>query len=177
MKINEVIVVEGKNDSNVLKSYFECDTIETHGSCLSDYTLQLIKKAQEIRGVIIFTDPDSPGEKIRNEINRKINGCKNAFIQKEKSRTDKKVGIEHASKIDLEEALQSCMTYDTKKEKKITLQDLMDMKLSGYPESKALRKKIGYKLKIGESNAKTLCNRCNMLNMSIEDLKKIIEEL
>lgn len=176
MKIKEVIVVEGKNDSNVLKSFFECDTIETHGTCLSEYTLQLIKKAKDIRGVIIFTDPDSPGEKIRNEINQRINGCKNAFIPKELSRTDKKVGIEHASKKDLEEALKTCMTFDSSIERKITLQDFMDLHLSGYPESKVLRKKVGYKLKIGESNAKTLCNRCNMLGVKKEELEKILEE-
>ena len=43
MKIQEVIVVEGKNDTNVLKSYFECDTIETHGTHLGKEILAQIK--------------------------------------------------------------------------------------------------------------------------------------
>ena len=103
MKIQEVIVVEGKNDTAVLKSYFDCDTIETHGTCLSDFTLQLIEKMKEKRGVIIFTDPDYPGESIRKQINQRVKGCKNAFIDRKKAKTTKKVGVEHASKEDLYE--------------------------------------------------------------------------
>ena len=34
MKIREVIVVEGKNDTNVLQQYFDCETIETHGTSM-----------------------------------------------------------------------------------------------------------------------------------------------
>ena len=62
VKIKEVIVVEGKNDTNVLKSYFDCDTIETYGMNIPDSVIQQIKMAQKSRGVIIFTDPDYPGE-------------------------------------------------------------------------------------------------------------------
>ncbi len=172
MKIKEIIVVEGKNDSNKLKSFFQCDTIETHGTKLSQTTLMMIKKAQETRGVIIFTDPDFPGEKIRSTINQKINGCKNAFIPKESARTSKKVGIEHASKKDLEEALKSCMTYDDQIDEQLKIQDLVELKLSGFPESNELRYLLGKKLHIGKCNAKTFCHRCNMLKISKEDLER-----
>ena len=43
MKIKEIIVVEGKNDSNVLKSHFDCDTIETQGTHLGKKTLAAIR--------------------------------------------------------------------------------------------------------------------------------------
>lgn len=69
MKIREVIVVEGKNDTNVLQQYFDCETIETHGTSLDAQTLALIRLAQQRRGVIIFTDPDHPGEYIRRRVN------------------------------------------------------------------------------------------------------------
>ena len=74
MKVNEIIVVEGKNDTNTLKSFVDCDTIETHGTCLSKNTIEYIKKMQQLRGVIIFTDPDIPGNKIRSIINDKVLG-------------------------------------------------------------------------------------------------------
>ena len=48
-------------------------------------TLKLIKKANEERGVIIFTDPDYPGERIRKIVSNYINSCKHAFIKKEES--------------------------------------------------------------------------------------------
>ncbi|MBP3398387.1 MAG: ribonuclease M5 [Erysipelotrichaceae bacterium] len=117
MKIREVIVVEGKNDTAVLKGYFDCDTIETHGSCLSEFTLNLIESMQKKRGVIIFTDPDYPGERIRTQINQRVRGCKNAFVPKEMAKTSKKVGVEHASKEVLEEALRKCVTFDEQDEK------------------------------------------------------------
>ena len=53
MKIKEIIIVEGKNDTNTLQSYFECDTIETHGTHLSKRTLKMIEMANKKRGVII----------------------------------------------------------------------------------------------------------------------------
>lgn len=65
MKIREVIVVEGKNDTNVLQQYFDCETIETHGTSLDAQTLALHPPGPAAPGVIIFTDPDHPGEYIR----------------------------------------------------------------------------------------------------------------
>ena len=43
--------------------------------------------ANKKRGVIIFTDPDAPGEKIRSTINQHVKGCKNAFIDRKKAIT------------------------------------------------------------------------------------------
>ena len=65
--IKEVIVVEGVNDTKRLKSFFGVDTIETHGLGLKKETIELIKKINDKRGVILFLDPDTPGEKIRNK--------------------------------------------------------------------------------------------------------------
>ena len=62
-KIKEIIVVEGKSDTALLKELFEVDTIETHGLALDKKTLELIKEANKTRGVIVLTDPDFPGKK------------------------------------------------------------------------------------------------------------------
>ena len=71
-KIQEVIVVEGRHDTEKLRKYFDCDTIETGGTSLGDSVIERIREAQKARGVIIFTDPDSPGNRIRNVINQNI---------------------------------------------------------------------------------------------------------
>ena len=57
-RINEIVVVEGKTDSQLLKELYDVDTIETHGLGLDDKTLELIKEASKTRGVIVLTDPD-----------------------------------------------------------------------------------------------------------------------
>ncbi|MBR2577474.1 MAG: ribonuclease M5, partial [Erysipelotrichaceae bacterium] len=109
--IKEIIVVEGKNDTLKLKEFFDCDTIETHGLGLNTDTIEFIAKANAARGVILLCDPDNSGEKIRQKLNDAIPGLKNAFIMKEDARTAKKVGVEHASREILEEALGNLITY------------------------------------------------------------------
>ena len=51
-RINEIVVVEGKTDSQLLKELYDVDTIETHGLGLDEKTLELIKEASKTRGVI-----------------------------------------------------------------------------------------------------------------------------
>ena len=71
-KIKEIVVVEGKTDTALLKELFEVDTIETHGLALDDKTMALIKEASKKRGIIVLTDPDFPGKKIRDQIQKEI---------------------------------------------------------------------------------------------------------
>lgn len=175
MKLKEVIVVEGKNDTNVLKSYIECDTIETQGTHLSQQVLQQIRELQKTRGIIIFTDPDYPGEMIRNTINQKIPGCKNAFIEKNKAKTSKKVGVEHAAKDDILEALSKLMTYDPIVQDTITYDEFLDLGLQGHPDSSCKREKIAKALSLGKPNAKTLWKRLNMGRYTKEDIETILK--
>lgn len=175
MKIKEVIVVEGKNDTNVLQSYVECDTLETHGSALSQETLCQIREMQETRGVIIFTDPDYPGEMIRRKINQFIPGCKNAFIEKGKAKTTKKVGVEHAKKEDILDALKHLMTYDEEVKESLSYEEFIDLGLVGGKEAAKHREEIGRILYLGKPNAKTLYKRLNMIGYTKEDVLRILK--
>ena len=56
-RIKEIVIVEGKTDTQLLKELYDVDTIETHGLALNDKTLELIKEASLTRGVIVLTDP------------------------------------------------------------------------------------------------------------------------
>ena len=42
--IKELIVVEGVNDTKRLQSFFDVDTIETHGMGLSKETIELVRQ-------------------------------------------------------------------------------------------------------------------------------------
>lgn len=175
MRIKEVIVVEGSHDTARLKKYFDCDTIETHGLALNDETLELIKNINEKRGIIIFTDPDAPGNKIRDAINKAIPNAKNAFVLKDDAKTSKKVGIEHASKEVLEEALSNLITFN-KKDNELEIKDIYELGLMGKEDSKEKRKILASKLHIGEASAKTTLKRLNYLNITKEEIKKILED-
>ena len=173
MKIEEVLVVEGKNDSLRLKSFFDCDTIETHGLGLSKQTLEYIREVNERRGVILFLDPDHPGEKIRQRINEAIPSCKNAFLLKEDARTSKKVGIEHASKEVLEEALKNLVTYKENTEE-ITMEDLYELGLSGKSDSAEKRDILSRHFHIGKCNVKTMRKRLGMLGIGKQEIQEVL---
>ena len=171
--INEVIVVEGANDTKRLKSFFEVDTIETHGLGLKKETIELIKEANKRRGVILFLDPDVPGEKIRNKLNSLIPNLKNAFVLKEDARTKKKVGIEHASKEVLEEALNNLITYVDSKDS-LSLDEFYCLGLNGQSDSVSKREKVSRMFHIGKCNGKTMLKRLNMLGVTYDELKDIL---
>ena len=165
-KIKEMIVVEGKNDTNVLQSYFDCDTLETSGDQVSETTLSRIEEAQKKRGVIVFTDPDTPGEHIRRLIKERVPEAKHAFIKKEKARTTKKVGVEHASKEDLWDSLSHCVTFTEEKES-LSWADFMDLGLVGNREFRFF---VCEQFHIGPCNGKTCFKRLNQMGITRENI-------
>nr|WP_286672601.1 ribonuclease M5 [Cohnella hashimotonis] len=96
-RIAEIIVVEGKEDTVAIRRAVDADTIETGGSAIDEKVLRRIELARERRGVIIFTDPDVPGEKIRKIIEARVPGCSHAFLAKADARGKDGIGVEHAS--------------------------------------------------------------------------------
>ena len=80
-------VVEGKDDTANLKRYYEVDTYETRGSAINQDDLERIATLQELRGVIVFTDPDYNGERIRKIIMQEIPQAKHAFFKSWRSST------------------------------------------------------------------------------------------
>lgn len=173
--IREVIVVEGKNDTKRLQSFFEVDTIETHGAGLKKETIELIREINDKRGVILFLDPDTPGERIRKRLNEEIPGLKNAFVMKEDARTRKKVGIEHADERTLRDALNHLISYQECKDS-INQSELYELGLSGDNHAAAGREKICRYYHLGKCNGKTLLKRLNMLGIKKEELKKVLEK-
>lgn len=173
-KIEQVIVVEGRHDTENLKKYYDCETIETHGTCLSEFTIRLIQRAQKARGVIVFTDPDSPGNRIRHAVNEAVPGCLNAYIDKELAKTAHKVGVEHAGQQALEDALSHLVKERPDQEEELTMQDLYELGLSGRENSSQLREQVGRALYLGNGNARTMCSRLNSLGITKEKLQEVL---
>ncbi len=171
-KIKEIIVVEGVHDTNTLQQYFDCDTIETGGKSIDEQVILRIIEAKKTRDVIVFTDPDNPGEYIRRVINERVPGCKQAFIEKQKARTDKKVGIEHAIKEDLWNALSHCVTFTNVRES-ISWSEFIDLNLVGNKERRWLVCELFF---IGPCNAKTCFKRLNQMNISKKEIEDKLHE-
>ena len=73
-KIQEVIVVEGRYDKNVLRQIVDAPVFETHGfGVMNDRPLLgLLRRLAETRGLIILTDSDGAGFVIRNYLKGSI---------------------------------------------------------------------------------------------------------
>ena len=175
MKIKELIVVEGKTDLIFLKSFLEADIVITNGSEISQNTLEFIKVANEKQGVIILTDPDYPGLRIRNKISEYIGDCKHAYIEKNKAIKGKKVGIAEAKKEDILNALKNVVTYKKENSKNINEADLYELGLLGKEDSKLKREKVCEYYHLGWCNGKTFLKRVNMFGLSIDDIKEVIK--
>lgn len=169
-----MIVVEGKSDTSKIKQAVAADTIETNGSAIDRPILRMIQHAQEKRGVIIFTDPDYPGERIRHMIDQAVPGCKHAFLPKQEALAPtqrKSVGIEHASVIAIQTALQHVYELtDGSLATDITKADLIRYGLIGGATSRARREKLGMALHIGYTNGKQLLHRLQMFKIKKDEL-------
>ena len=178
-KIKEIIVVEGRDDTRRIVESVEADTIETNGSAIDEETLLLIKKAHETRGVIVFTDPDFPGEKIRKIISQAVPGVKHAFLTKDEARSKGKgsLGIEHASPEAIRAALAKCYTETIAKESLVSQELLMDAGLIMGPNARKRRTKLGERLNIGYTNGKQLQKRLQMFQISPEEVVTVMHQI
>ncbi|WP_421382523.1 ribonuclease M5 [Bacillus salacetis] len=179
MKIKEIIVVEGRDDTTAIRRAVDADTIETNGSAVSKETLLKIKHAQEKRGVIIFTDPDYPGERIRKIVSDNIPGCKHAFISKQDAlpKYGRGIGVEHASPAAIQEALKEAHMINEAFEEEISVDDLIDAGLVGGPKAKARRERLGELLRIGYTNGKQLHKRLKMFEIKQEEFVEAINTI
>jgi ribonuclease M5 len=175
--IKETIVVEGTHDSAHLKRFFDCDTIVTGGLALfgkDGRKTEEIRAAAERNGIIVFTDPDGPGEKIRRRVEEIVPDCRHAFVMKENARTKHKVGVEHASFEVLQEALAHTVTWGEPKEETISPEVFYELGLAGKENSEALRERAARAFHIGYANAKTMRGRLNRLGVTEEELRKAV---
>ena len=176
-KIPEVIVVEGKDDTANLKRYYEVDTYETRGSAINQDDLERIAKLQEFRGIIVFTDPDYNGERIRKIIMQEIPQAKHAFLNRgeavPKSKTKgRSLGVEHASFEDLEKALAGLVgSYEDETFFDITKTDLMRLGLLMGSDSRKRREYLGEELRIGYCNGKQLLKRLELFGISLAEVE------
>lgn len=177
--MDKVYIVEGRHDTAKLKQVnANIKTIETNGSEISKDTLNLIKVASEKHEIVIVTDPDSPGQKIRHKIAKVVPAASHVFLPKNESisKNKKKVGLEHISVEVLKNLLELEKT-PTMKVGKLSVNDLYDLGLIGKVTSTELRNKVGNNLGVGYANGKTFLMRCNLFGYNKVDLLKVIGDL
>lgn len=181
MQVKEVIVVEGRDDTQRIKLAVDADTIETNGSAIDREVIDQIKHAQAKRGVIVFTDPDFPGEKIRKIISREVPGVKHAFLTQDEARPSHKgsLGIEHASRESIRQALSAVYTEQTttSTSEPVSKAFLMKHGLIARSNSAELRAELGRRLRIGYTNGKQLQKRLALFGLTEADVESALAEI
>ena len=175
--IKEVLVVEGKMDVLAINRALDADCLITGGFSLNSKLLAQIDAAYQKRGIIIFTDPDSAGERIRRFLTKRFPEAKHAFIPREEASTDDDIGIENASPESIREALSKVKTVTINPEKIFTMNDLIFNDLTGSENSSTNRAKIGKILGIGFATAKTFLNRLNNYGVTRSEFEECLKSI
>ncbi|CUH95452.1 hypothetical protein P22_1523 [Propionispora sp. 2/2-37] len=175
--IKEIIIVEGKQDIQAVKRAVEAECIATGGFAMSPYTMQKIEQAYAKRGIIILTDPDSAGERIRSFLSRRFPEAKHAFVALSEATANGDIGIEQASCEAIREALRKTRYLEWQPQEEFSGQDMLRSGLSGHPNAAARRAILGKKLGIGYANAKSFLYRLNHYGVTRADFTQAIEEM
>lgn len=144
LKINEVILVEGRYDKNALSQVVDAVILETGGFGIFNdrQKQQLLRKLAQTRGLIVLTDSDGAGFQIRSF----IKGCvdptlvKHAYIpdvygkEKRKRRASRegKLGVEGMRpQVLLDALLRAGASAESGERARITKADFYARGLSG----------------------------------------------
>lgn len=175
--LKEVIVVEGRDDTAAIKRALDADTIETHGFGIRYETWQLIEKAYNERGIIIFTDPDYSGNEIRRRLKERFPNAKEAFLSRKEATKKNDIGIENAEPEAILEALGKAHAAYCEKRMEFTAAELIRDGLSGGAGSKEKREKLGKKLGIGYGSAAALADKLNRYGITREEYNEAIRTI
>lgn len=175
MPYPSIIVVEGTSDEAFLQSFLDADIVTTNGSEVSRETIEYLQEASKTRSIVVLTDPDSPGKRIRDLIAERVPGVLHAFVRKEKSIKHHKVGVAESSRDEVLLALSRIVPSDPPLCGSLTQSDLLDLGLMGSPGSLRKRAEVEERLHLGHGNAKTFLKRANALNLSLEDIEEALK--
>lgn len=191
IKIDKVIIVEGRYDKIKLSSMIDGIIIETEGfGIFKDKDKQkLIRKLAETKGIAILTDSDSAGFVIRNYITSIVpkEYITNVYIpdiygkekRKDSPSKEGKLGVEGVSAEILKEAFKKAgigvSQSETNERKKITLNDFFDYGLTGDTQSKRKRTDLLKKLDLPERmSTKAMLDILNTF-ITYDEYKKLVE--
>lgn len=175
--LKQVIVVEGKSDIQQIAKAVEADCIATEGFTLRKGVLEQIQVAYEKRGIIIFTDPDTAGERIRRFLAKKFPDAQHAFISRDLATANDDIGIEQAPPEAIREALGKLHTQSLESSEEFTMQDMVAHNLTGSPRSADNRAIAGAKLGIGYGNSKQFLYRLNHYGVTREGFNEAMRDI
>ncbi len=196
IKIKQAVIVEGKYDKIKLSGIIDAPIIQTDGfGIFKDKELQLlIRKLAEKRGILVLTDSDSAGFKIRSFIGSTVNqkDIIHAYIPdifgKESRKTEPskegKIGVEGVSEQIIMQALANAgVLCESAPEpvRPITKLDLYELGFTGGADSSkkraALLRYYSFPERLSANSLVKVLNCITSYERFLEDIKEIEEEM
>ena len=193
-KVEQAIIVEGKYDKIKLASIVDGLIIQTDGfGIFKNRDMRaMIRKLAETKGIVILTDSDTAGFKIRRYISSfaPVDKIKHAYIPDVSGKEKRKIAPGKEGKIGVEgmpvevivKALETAGVLGEKsaadeEKEKLTKYDMYELGLSGRENSFEKRRKVLEKLELPEYiSANALLDIVNTL-MTAEEFKDMVEKL
>lgn len=171
-----VIVVEGKTDIDVLSKLTDAILVSTNGSDIPCETLKYIEELSHNYKIIILTDPDYPGLRIREKVTSVVPNAYQAYVDRSKASNGKKLGVAETQIDEIIRALKEAKCYSQSNDIKYTytINDMYELGLCGKDNSSFLRNKVYEHYNLGFGSSKTLMKRLSVLNIDKEELRKFI---
>lgn len=191
IKIDEIVVVEGKYDKIRLSSVVDATIITTDGFGIfkNKEKQKLIRKLAQERGILILTDSDNAGFMIRSFLKGIVDNSKirHAYIPdlygKEKRKSspsaEGKLGVEGMSEQVLRQSLDKAgiALSGGEKKQRITKSRLYDDGFIGAKNSAEKRKKLQKKLDLPENLTSNLLVEIIDVLIDEEEYEKIVKEI
>ncbi|MGI5901432.1 MAG: ribonuclease M5 [Desulfitobacteriia bacterium] len=184
LEIQELIVVEGKNDAHAVRQALgNVDVIWTEGFGLPKNKLKYIAEIAKKQGVLICTDPDFAGRQIRERLAKLIPEAGHVYVSRKDAYRGQDVGLENVSPEEIKKAFSKALAHRGQTHKKqqsenyLTVQDMLDLGLTGQAGSAEKRYALGKILGLGDTNAKQFRHRANRLAIGKDQLLQILKEI
>ncbi len=162
-----ILVVEGKSDYNIIRKISkEVEIFITGGLGLDDKKIQDLKNISKNHNkkIVVLTDPDVPGEIIRNKIEEKIDNVYHLYANKDLANKNKNIGIENMSIEDIKKIFSNKLYKKEKLNKKYTISDLINI---GIYNDKKKRMEFCNKHSISYGNNKKVLRQINNYGIDI----------
>ncbi len=169
--IKSIIVVEGKEDVSYLSSFIDALYVETKGYNASKNDIDFLINASKIEKIIILTDSDEAGEKIRNELSKHILDAIHLSVSKDKCNKNGKHGVAECEKEEIVKILSPYFVKDNHNTE-LSLDDLIQIGI----DNKEKRRFVCEQLSLGLCNTKTLIKRVNYLGINKEQLREALNQ-
>jgi ribonuclease M5 len=184
-RLAEVVVVEGAHDVARVLQAVDADVVATGGSRIHRDVFARLERAREQgRGIIVLTDPDHEGGRIRARIASAFPDCRHAHVARADAHGSGDIGVERACTDVIRFALEQARAPIAEPVAQAacagpgagapTWEAFVALGLAGEDGAAQLRADVGTRLRLGFANAKTLYKRVLAFGVTTTELEDAV---